>query len=173
MFLNVGLAAYFSFAPGLLVANGAEAHDAARTVSLGLWVSLAAIPLGGYLTERLGRPNAAIAIFCLAAAAAMFAMPYWAATVALCLVVGIGIGPPAGVIMAYPAEVVRPERLAAGLGVFFTWYYAGMALGPVIAGLGRDVTGSAATPVLIGGAFFACGVAVLGLFRALQSRPAK
>ena len=44
-----------------------------------------------------------------------------------------GIGPPAGVIMAFPAEVLRPENRAAGLGVFFTWYYAGMAAGPPIA----------------------------------------
>lgn len=46
-------------------------------------------------------------------------------------------------------------------------------IGTLIAGLGRDVTASAATPVVIGGAFFALGVLVLGLFRALQSRPAK
>ncbi len=172
-FLNAGLSIYFSFGPDLLVDRGTDANDAARTVSLGLWVSLLAIPLGGYLTERLGRPNAAIVIFGVAAAAAMFLMPFWAATVALCLLVGIGIGPPAGVIMALPAEVLRPESRAAGFGVFFTWYYAGMAVGPVIAGLGRDVTASAATPILIGGGFFASGVLVLGLFRALQSRPAK
>ena len=75
--------------------------------------------------------------------------------------------------MALPSEVLRPESRAAGFGVFFTWYYAGMAVGPVIAGLGRDVTASAATPILIGGGFFASGVLVLGLFRALQSTPAK
>ena len=172
-FLNVGLSDYFSFAPDLLVERGGTAIDAAHTVSLGLWISLASIPLGGYLTERLGRPNAAIAVFGLASAAAMFLMPFWAVSVMLCLIIGIGIGPPAGVIMSLPAEVLRSENRAAGLGVFFTWYYAGMAVGPALAGWGRDVTASAATPVLIGGAFFAAGVLVLGLFRALQSRPAK
>ena len=172
-FLNVGLTNYFSFAPDLLVERGSDANDAARMVSLGLWISLVSIPLGGYLTERLGRPNTAIVVFGLVSATAMFLMPFWAATVALCLLVGIGIGPPAGVIMALPAEVLGPENRAAGLGVFFTWYYAGMAVGPAIAGWGRDVTASAATPVLIGGAFFAAGVLILGLFRALQSRPAK
>ena len=171
--LNIGLAIYFSFGPGLLAANGIESGAAARTISLGLWISLVVIPIGGYLTERLGRANAAIAIFGIASAAAMMLMPYGVATVALCLLVGVGIGPPAGAIMALPAEVLRPEARAAGIGVFFTWYYAGMAVGPVIAGLGRDVTGSAATPVVIGGAFFASGVVVLGLFRWLQSRPEK
>lgn len=172
-FLNVGLTNYFSFAPDLLVERGSDANDAAHTVSLGLWISLVSIPVGGYLTERLGRPNAAIVVFGLTSATAMFLMPYWAATVALCLLIGIGIGPPAGVIMAFPAEVLRPENRAAGLGVFFTWYYAGMAVGPAIAGLGRDLTASAATPVLIGGAFFAAGALILGPFRALQSRPVK
>ncbi len=171
--LNIGLAIYFSFAPALLTASGLEAGQATRTVSLGLWISLVAIPLGGYLTERLGRPNAAIAIFGLVSAAAMFLMPSGVATVALCLLIGIGIGPPAGAIMALPAEVLRAESRAAGLGVFFTWYYAGMAVGPAIAGLGRDVTGSAATPILIGGAFFGSGVLVLGLFRVIQVRPEK
>ncbi len=172
-FLNIGLAIYFSFVPGLLAGGGVDAGEAARTVSLGMWAGLVAVPVGGYLAERLGRPNAAIAVFGLAAAAAMFLLPYGAAPVALCLLVGIGIGPPAGAILALPAEVLRAEARAAGLGVFFTWYYAGMAAGPVIAGLGHDITGSAATPVLIGGAFFVFGTLVLGLFRALQSRPVK
>ena len=168
-FLNVGLTHYFSFAPDLLVAQGRGAGEAARTVSLGLWISLIAIPLGGYLTEKLGRPNAAIVVFGLTSASAMFLMPFWAATVVSCLLIGIGIGPPAGVIMALPAEVLRPENRAAGLGVFFTWYYAGMAVGPAIAGLGRDLTASAAAPVLIGGVFFAAGALILGPFRWLQS----
>jgi MFS family permease len=172
-FLNVGLTHYFSFAPGLLVALGRDTQDAAHMVSLGLWMSLIAIPLGGYLTERFNRPNAAILIFCLTSAMSMFLMPFWTVTVALCLLIGIGIGPPAGVIMAFPAEVLRPENRAAGLGVFFTWYYAGMAAGPPIAGLGRDLTASAATPVLIGGVFFATGALILVPFRWLQSNWAK
>jgi len=172
-FLNVGLTHYFSFAPGLLVALGHGTQDAAQFVSLGLWISLIAIPLGGFLTERYNHPSAAILIFGLTSAASMFLMPFWTVTIALCLLIGVGIGPPAGVIMALPAEVLRPENRAAGLGVFFTWYYAGMAVGPAIAGLGRDLTASAATPVLIGGAFFATGALIIGPFRWLQSTWAK
>ena len=34
------------------------------------------------------------------------------------------------------------------MGVYYTWYYAGMAILPGGAGLARDLTGSAAAPVL-------------------------
>lgn len=171
--LNIGLACYFSFAPDLLADRGATPRGAAVLVSAGLWASLVAIPLGGYLAERLRRPNAAIVLFTLMAGASLFLMPYAGLPLLWCLVIGIGIGPPAGAIMALPSEVLRPESRATGLGVFFTWYYAGMAVGPVIAGWGRDVTGSAATPVLIGGAFFASVSVCLFLFRTLQARAPK
>jgi hypothetical protein len=47
-----------------------------------------------------------------------------------------------------PAQALRPESRAPGMGVFYTCYYAAMALLPGLAGLARDLTGSPAAPVL-------------------------
>ncbi len=45
-----------------------------------------------------------------------------------------------------------------------------MAVGPVLAGLGRDLTDSAATPVLIGGAMFLAVIFFIVTFRLLQTK---
>ena len=172
-FLNVGLVLFFSFSPGLLTAQGMSAIDAGAVVSIGLWVSLLSIPLGGYLIERLGRPKAAIAILSGIAGAAMLASPYLSVPVILSVVVGLGIGA-AGPIVALPSQALAPQNRGPGLGVFFTWYYGAMAAGPFFAGLGQDLTGSPAVPMIIGGAAFMATAAFVGLFHLfLVKSPAK
>lgn len=52
--------------------------------------------------------------------------------------------------MALPAQAVRPENRSVGMGVYFTFYYAGMALLPALAGLARDLTDSPAATALYG-----------------------
>ena len=91
---------------------------------------------------------------------------------ALSILVGLGIGPPAGAIMALPAQVLSPENRGPGLGIFYIWYYAAMTIGPVIAGLGRDLTGSSATPLFIGGAMFVATTLFLAMFRMFQTNAA-
>ena len=62
------------------------------------------------------------------------------------------IGVPAGLIMALPAQVLRPESRGGGMGVFFTCYYVAMAILPGAAGLVRDISGSPAAPALFAAA---------------------
>ena len=40
--------------------------------------------------------------------------------------------------MTLPSEVVRSEKRALAMGLYFTWYYAGMGLLPGFAGYTRD-----------------------------------
>lgn len=68
--------AALTITPDLLTTQGWSAGDAGSLVSLGLWVSILSLPLGGYLTERIGFTNAMIAIFSLVAAGALFLLPY-------------------------------------------------------------------------------------------------
>jgi hypothetical protein len=44
-------------------------------------------------------------------------------------------------MMVLPGEVLRPRNRATGMGVFYTWYYAGMALLTPAAGVLRDASG--------------------------------
>jgi predicted MFS family arabinose efflux permease len=164
---NVGLVVYFSFAPDVLVARGTPAIEASTVVSTALWVSLLSVPLGGFIMQRIGATGLIIAGLTVGAGAALAAMPYLGAPLAISIVVGIGLAP-AGAIFALPSTVLGAEHRAVGIGIFFTWYYLAMAAGPPIAGLGRDLTNSASVPLLIGGAMFAATPLCVAAFRLLQ-----
>jgi MFS family permease len=51
--------------------------------------------------------------------------------------------------MALPAQVLRKENRAVGMGIFFTIYYAGMGIFPVIAGYALDLTGNPVAPLIL------------------------
>ena len=56
------------------------------------------------------------------------------------------------------------------MGIFYTLLYAGLALGPVLAGFTSDTTGNPAAPVYLIAALAVLTVLALGLFRGLQVR---
>ena len=91
-------------------------------------------------------------------------LPFVSIPLGLSILVGVAIGPSAGAIVALPANALSAENRGAGFGVFYIWYYAAMEIAPVLAGLGRDMTGSAATPVVIGGMMFVGTVFALAVY---------
>src|SRR5437016_8091887 len=60
--MNLACVLFFSYAPLLMVAQGSSPTLAASLTSLAIWLTILAIPAGGYLVDRLGRPVAAIAV---------------------------------------------------------------------------------------------------------------
>jgi hypothetical protein len=80
---------------------------------------------------------------------------------------GAAAGLPAGAIMVLPTEVLRPPNRAAGMGVFFTWYYALALLTPV-GGILRDASGESSAPLLFAGSLEFATMAVLALLRLAQ-----
>jgi MFS family permease len=170
---NASLVAIVAFGPGLLIARGAELGDAGRVVSLAIWLTMLSVPLGGLLTDRLGRPTLLIVAGSLVAAATMLIIPVLAhAVIAFCLV-GLAIGAPPGGLMALLPRALPPERLATGLGVFYTVFYVMVALTQPAAGLVRDVVGDPAAPIVFAAAVMAATVIGLAVFRRLApSRPA-
>jgi hypothetical protein len=99
------------------------------------------------------------------------ALPFVSAPTAILLVIALAIGLPPGMIMALPASALRAESRATGMGVFYSWYYAGMAVLPALAGKSRDLAGAPAAPILFSAAMMALGLVFLALFRAMK-RPA-
>lgn len=166
---NLALVIFFSFAPSLMVEHGIAALAAASLTSTALWITMISVPLGGYLVERSGRPDAAIVVFCCVAGLALAALSLGALPALLCVVIGFSIGPPAGAIMALPARVLSPLNRPTGLGMFYTAYYTVVAFGPALAGLARDVSGTAAAAVLFGAALFAAGAPLLWAFAQLAA----
>jgi predicted MFS family arabinose efflux permease len=133
-------------------------------------VVIPSIPLGGYIAERLGRPNFTLVICFLGIGLTMCLLPFFPYPLVCLAALGLLFGPPAGIIVALPSEVLQPKNRALGMGVFYTCYYAGMAALTALAGLTVDLTRSAAAPLLFGGALLFAAIIILGLFRAFQRR---
>ncbi len=167
---NVGFVMYISFAPDFLTAKGISTAEATAMVSIGIWITMLSVPLGGYLTEYFGRPRTSIVMFSLLLAITLGVFPYLAVPVVLSVLFGVWIGPPAGPLVALPSDALSAENRGPGVGVFYTWYYLAMAVGPAMAGAGRNMTGSASTPLLIGAGSFASTVLFVGLFHLYATR---
>ena len=166
---NAALIGVVSFAPDSLVTSGYERGVADSVASLFMWSMLVSLPLGGRLVETIGYVTAVIAISLLTAMALIVALYFAIAPVAVFVLLGIFAGIPAGAVISLTAEAVRPQNRGPGLGIFYTWYYAGMAAAPVIAGWLRDWTGSTQAPVLYSAALMAGPVLFVWLLRILQS----
>lgn len=168
-FFNIGMVLFFSFAPGLLTDQGMSKIDAGTVVSISLWINIVSVPLGAYLVERIGRPMAAIAVLSLTGSLGLFLLPYAPFPVIMSVLVGLGVGA-AGPIVALPSRSLSPENLGPGLGIFFTWYYGCVAVGPFLAGLGRDLTENPATPIIVGGGAFVATVLFVVLYQLFQAK---
>lgn len=167
---NLGFLLFFSFVPLLLIDQGLSPSGAASITSMALWVMILSLPLGGYLVQRSGRPDAAILIFAVVNAVALVSLPLFPAlALVFCLVLGIGIGPPAGAIMAMPARALSPENRAVGIGLFMVWYNILNVFGPGLAGYLREVFGPTA-PVLLASAMFLLVTSLVPLFHVLATR---
>jgi ABC-type uncharacterized transport system permease subunit len=127
-----------------------------------------AVPLAGYIAERIGRQNLFLIGGFAATGFMSTALPFAPTPLVLFTLLALVIGLPAGLIMALPAQALRAEHRAGGMGVYFTWYYCGMAALPGLAGFARDVTESDAAPALFAAAMMGLALAGLAGFRLAQ-----
>jgi predicted MFS family arabinose efflux permease len=170
---NVAYIAIVSFAPGLYATRGYSLAEASGLVSLLGWSLIVTIPIGGYMVEASRRPHAATAVGLLLAAASAAMLATNVAPLTVFAVAALLIGLPAGPVMAMPAQALRPESRAPGMGVFYTCYYAAMALLPGLAGMARDFTGNPAAPVLLAAIMMlATLVCVLGFVALMRNAKA-
>ena len=167
MLFNVGYILVVSFSPALLMSHGLSARDAGLVTSLVSWAVIVTVPLGGVLIDRIGHPTT-VMIGSLAAFGLGALLVPSAPSSALMMFVGMVAGLPAGAMMVLPAEVLRPSNRATGMGVFFTWYYAGMALLTLVGGILRDLSGAHGAPLLLAGALELAAIALLVVLRLLQ-----
>jgi predicted MFS family arabinose efflux permease len=141
---------FFSYAPLLLVAQGSSPTMSASLTSLAIWFTILAIPAGGYVVHRSGRPIVAI-IACgviAASALALFVADFH--PIIACLIFGVAIGPLSGAILSLPAKVLEPADRSVGFGLFYTCFYLLMALGPTAAGRLQDAWGSPSAALVAG-----------------------
>ena len=167
---NGGFIALPSFAPELMTSIGYTVIVAASMVSMATWISIFAVQLGGYISEKLGRPNIILVTCFLGISIGMCLLPYFPYPMVVFIWLGLIFGPPAGIIMALPTEVLHPENRAAGMGLFFSCFYGGMMALTSLAGFSRDLTQNAAAPILFGGMLLIIAIIILAIFRTFQAR---
>ncbi len=168
--INVGLSSLLNFTPDFLISVGYSGILAGALVSLITWVMIPSLILGGYLAERLHRPNLMMSACFILIGLGMFLLPVVPAPTLIFIGIGLLFGPLGGLSMAMPARVLSPENRSAGMGIFYTCSTAISAFLPVAAGYSRDITHNPAAPLIFGGALFVLCVANLWLFNFFQRR---
>ncbi len=169
---NVGFATIFSFGPSMLVERGWSITAAGSAISIVLWLTVLSVASGGFLADRIGRPELIIVSGCIVFAALMIMLGRSDAVIAATVALGLVCGLPAGSIMSLPARVLQPATRAIGIGLFFTVYYGSMMLGPVLAGACAKWAGSATAALDFGAAtIFACPIILWGFNRIAAKVP--
>jgi cyanate permease len=167
---NAGYVILIAFLPDLFVLRGYSLPEASRVVSVLAWVLIVTVPLAGYAAEQLKRPNLMMLGGFLTVAAAAVVLSATAAPIVPFAIIALMVGLPAGLIMALPAQALRPENRSTGMGVFYTWHFAAMAVLPALAGTARDLSGSAAAPSLFAAVTMVAVSFALVAFRVVQRR---
>jgi MFS family permease len=168
---NASLVAIIAFGPGLLTSRGMALRDAGFVVSLAIWVTMLSVPIGGLLTDRLGRPSIPIVAGSLLAALCTGLLPELSRPLLAFCLVGFAIGAPPGALMAILPKAVASERLATAFGVYYTVYYVVMAAVQLAAGGVRDLFGSAAAPIVFAALVMAATIVGFGAFRLIERSP--
>ena len=166
---NVGQIIFLTYAPPLLAERGWPLAEGARIVSLGVWVAMITMPLGGWLADRSRHPLRLVVLGSAGSglAGVLFALGFDPTLTSLAM--GVLIGLPAGGILALPTGAVAREDVAWSLGWFMAVYYVLVTLGQFLAGYIREFAGDEAT-VLFGAGLLAATVPCLIPIRLLQRR---
>jgi len=167
---NVAYVVFASFAPAFFASRGYSPAQGSALTSIVSRSLIASIPAGGYLAERWRTPNLFMVGGLLVSAIAVVALVASSVTAVALIAIVLVVGVPAGLIMALPAQALRPETRAAGMGIFYTLYYGLMAVLPGIAGIVRDRTASAGAPLLFVAAMLVTGLVFLLAFRSAQRK---
>jgi len=170
---NVGFATIFSFGPSMLAARGWSISAAGSIISIVLWISVFAVPGGGVLADRSGRPQTMLVAAAIAGALLMLAFPRTEAVLPAAIALGLVAALPAGPIMSLPARVLAPATRSIGMGIFYTMYYASMMLGPVAGGAVAKWAGQAGAAFDFGAAMMLACPVLLWVFNRIAPAAAK
>lgn len=144
---SAGYSVFMSFLPALLIARGMAPVEAGLVTSVSAIASLVSVPLGGYLSDRTGKPNHFV--FGGSVTAALSCVFITMAGPVLLWVVLFGLlrGGCTGGLMSLPSQVLRPSSRNTGFAVVSAAYFVCMAAFPAIAGWLLDASGNAAAPL--------------------------
>jgi MFS family permease len=135
--LYLGFGAFLGFLPLYGRTVGLDDAEIAVVLAVQLSIAVAAKPLTGRISDRIGR-KPVIVLGLLASAAALpllFRATSFAGLVAIVPLLGLGIAAVTPATNALIADLVATRRLGTGMGVFGTIWDIGEAAGPILAGV--------------------------------------
>jgi MFS family permease len=134
--MYLGYGAFLGFLP--IYAKTAGLNDAEIAIVLGSQLATAVVakPIGGRLSDRLGRRPVIVIglLLCAAALPMIFRSEDFVIFVIVAPLLGLGIAAVTPVTNALIADLASARRLGAAMGVFGTIWDIGEAAGPIIAG---------------------------------------
>lgn len=166
---NAAYVAVVSFGPDLLVTRGYSSTGASSIISLLGWVLVVALPLGGLIAQRSGRPVTCIIVALLAMTSATLVLPFIAASAFALTLIALACGFLGGTMMALPAQVLRTHTRSIGFGIFYSWYFAVMATLPAVAGAVRDIFHGVIAPILSAAAMTSVALVSIAIFQIVRS----
>jgi MFS family permease len=172
MFLNGAYLVMLSFGPSHLIERGMQIAQAGATVSLMSWVTVVAIPLGGYLANRYDIPNIVMVAGLTTSIVLGLALPFAPFPLLLFTLFGIAFMIATPVVGSLAAEVLKPGVRGPAFGVYFLWYFGGMPVLLAFGGILRDWTGSVTPTLLFADALLICTLLLSIFFRKTYGRPA-
>ena len=168
MFYNAAYALQVAFLPTYFVRSGLSIAVAGGFTALNTILIIASVQAGGLLVQRYGRVD--LIVYASLAGMVLTLIGLLTSTAPLPWIIALGliVGLPAGIFVALPGQVLRAESRSTGMGIFYTVYYAGMAIVPPVAGAISDRSASSAAPIWFAAACFAACAAAHALLRSLQ-----
>jgi len=134
--MYLGYGAFLGFLP--IYAKSTGLNDAEIAIVLGSQLATAVVakPIGGQLSDRLGRKPVIVIglLLCAAALSMIFRSEDFVIFVIVAPLLGLGIAAVTPVTNALIADLASARRLGAAMGVFGTIWDIGEAAGPIIAG---------------------------------------
>lgn len=162
---NAAIVILWAFAPSLLAKSGMSTTEAGFMVSISTWLMVVSVQAGGLIVQRFGHGDAVIVIGALVSAGGLFILPLVDNPLWVLIVMGLFIGAPAGAINAIPAEILKPENRAPGLGVYIIWYYFAMAALPPVAGALQTTGGDLSSSLYFAGFVMLAAIPFLWVVR--------
>jgi MFS family permease len=166
--LNAGFVLYLSFGPTLLLERHLTPAGANLAVGWASLLSIVTVPLGGALLDRAPRRDALVTLGLVGPALACGAVALGGPGAPWSVALGLLIAPAAGVVALAGEALSAPSR-STGFGLFYTVFYAGMAVAPAVAGHLVDARGGPAALWLAAGLWLVA-VPALWTFRRLERR---
>ena len=168
---NAAYQVVVSFLPSFLGESGASIARSGAMTAINTAIFIASVQAGGILLKRAAHPDwichAAIAGWC----ASLLLLSGNSAPWVWIIAGGIVGGLPAGAFVNLPAEFLRPQSRAPGMGVFYTVYYVGCAILPALAGWLSDITASTRATLWFAALLAFLCIPALAVFRRALRRP--